>query len=696
MQDPGDDLRKVLHFRKRTIAEKTILFREFSDRQDLEKQVRKCLSAYVNKVRAAEASLQTQENRTRPPDTQPNPQMGEQEGPPSSLFSPEGFAFLEKFLDRARRESKPSLSTADVARLRLLANSISAEGNQELSLGIHDINALFLARIGGLELSNREVSCLVKLGFQHLDHENVPLWRWYADSNSPAGTAFVSSMWSSNEDEKIGALRVLTQLGLRFPKDEDWKQRILQSWFSEDSSVRVRSAALEYLAKVGSAVDYTVAEEEYGRGDSGTSRAALECMVAIRLRTRNLELSQHLVLESQFESLNPKLLRAVLVDFENLETSVLLPGLEHRNPHVRLHTLTILLQRGSITTEMLERLTGDSDATVRNAVVDALTKLGESPTESAVRAILVRPRHRPGLLVTDTDAEGERFFAQYQLDRLAKAPHQELTRLVAESLIFQDTAYFARAERYFQKCATDLRRDVDDTFEVYFAERLERMETFYRDCAPAEDFAKHRNEYLEIEQFYRKKLTRRGLDILCRAGDPNDLYRIRHSLEEGYVGASGEDARYLAMCGDWADIMLLSTAEASIAGYQGGSVNSDFRREVARSVLKLSRRRQVSSLFSLEIPAATLEKIIELCPDSRFSKISSEALMDLLDHESVAVRKAASIKAVRTFTRKRLKVTLDQYVNRDLFRYYNVIHWLDLGVSMARAEVVKIARAVQS
>ena len=46
------------------------------------------------------------------------------------------------------------------------------------------------------------------------------------------------------------------------------------------------------------------------------------------------------------------------------------------------------------------------------------------------------------------------------------------------------------------------------------------------------------------------------------------------------------------------------------------------------------------------------------------------------------VRKASSLKAVKTLTKKRLRVLLDEYVFKDSFRYYNVIHWLDFGVSM--------------
>ena len=42
---------------------------------------------------------------------------------------------------------------------------------------------------------------------------------------------------------------------------------------------------------------------------------------------------------------------------------------------------------------------------------------------------------------------------------------------------------------------------------------------------------------------------------------------------------------------------------------------------------------------------------------------------------------------------KRIKSILREYVSGDKHRYYNVIHWLDLGASMSRDEALKVARA---
>ena len=257
-------------------------------------------------------------------------------------------------------------------------------------------------------------------------------------------------------------------------------------------------------------------------------------------------------------------------------------------------------------------------------------------------------------------------------------------------MLDDEAAYFARVERYFAKYAKELRRDIDDTFKAYFEERIQRMENLFSTLpAGSKDFTQKLKEfkdrYKDIEDFYRKQLTRQGLDILCRAGKREDLQRIRDNIQGGYARVSKTDVRYLGKYGERTDIPLLLNVKT---GYY-----DDFQGEVAEAVIKISRGHSVSELFALEMPPVILKKTIELCAESRFSKISNDTLLKLLNHESPDVRKAASIKVVLTFSTKRIKAILHQYISSDKYRYYNVIHWLDLGASMSRDEALKVARA---
>ena len=122
---------------------------------------------------------------------------------------------------------------------------------------------------------------------------------------------------------------------------------------------------------------------------------------------------------------------------------------------------------------------------------------------------------------------------------------------------------------------------------------------------------------------------------------------------------------------------LNSVVELELENYE------DFHDQVSKAVLGMGRTHSTSMLFSLEILTHILKRTIELCTDSRFSKISDDALLGLLDHESEDVRKAASIKAVLALSTKRIKSILHEYIGNDEHLYYNV-----MGVTLILTPII--------
>ena len=69
-----------------------------------------------------------------------------------------------------------------------------------------------------------------------------------------------------------------------------------------------------------------------------------------------------------------------------------------------------------------------------------------------------------------------------------------------------------------------------------------------------------------FSDYIRKKLTREGLDVLCRSSQREDLGRITTHVRSRYVAASTVDAEYLKKHGEWPDICLLASAEPPARG----------------------------------------------------------------------------------------------------------------------------------
>ena len=700
VKDPGVELKKVLEFRNQIINEKKILFQRFSDVKDMEGLARKCISNFVIQVKAADELSEPDEAKVNRSNSEPEKVQSEKVSPEDSPFSAEGLTFLEKLVDKFSQEGAlDNLSSSDIARFRLLANSISKSDNEDLDLGVHDANILFSAHAKGMKLGNREIRSLTKLGFRYLANENVPIWRWYSATYSwRFDEAIFSSLTGASDEEKTGAIRVLDGLSRDLPGDDDpiKKGWLIKAWFSDKSSTPVRSAALGYLAKKGTKEEYHIAKKEYDRNEHGTTLPALECMIRILLRTGQESVAQQLVIESQFESLDSDALEEVLNGFDNLETELLLLGLEHRNAQIRLRTLEVLVGRDAIEHNKIESLLGNSDTSIRNEAVMALEKLGRSFKEEEIKKILVQPKKQHGygmlggLLGSDTDRKGEDLFRRYRLERLKNLTEAELTKKIQPSLIHDD-AYFVRAEKYFSRHAEELRGNVDDTFSTYFEERIKRIKSITFNNSDSETLIK---SIRDMEDFSRKNLTRQALNILCAKGNAEDLKRIRDNLRTGYAGTSIEDVEYMRKRGEQIDIPPLLCADAPNVGLGLGLTNyMDFQDEVAKALLSIWRGHSISSLFSLELSNIILIKTIQNCSVSRFSTISDDVLLELFNHESVDVRKAACIMAVRALSKKRIRSILNEYAYSDKYRYYNVIHWLDLGASMSRGEARQVALA---
>ncbi|MFY4728014.1 hypothetical protein [Nitrospira sp. BLG_2] len=81
-------------------------------------------------------------------------------------------------------------------------------------------------------------------------------------------------------------------------------------------------------------------------------------------------------------------------------------------------------------------------------------------------------------------------------------------------------------------------------------------------------------------------------------------------------------------------------------------------------------------------------------PGIPIAKISGDALLALCNHESKEVRKAAVVQAVRALPVRRIKSILREYASSDKHRYYNIIHWLDLGASMNRDDTRKVTQVL--
>ena len=110
--------------------------------------------------------------------------------------------------------------------------------------------------------------------------------------------------------------------------------------------------------------------------------------------------------------------------------------------------------------------------------------------------------------------------------------------------------------------------------------------------------------------------------------------------------------------------------------------------ETVSSALVVIAKGRIAELVKLEMPYPLREMIIKRSSDKE-STFSEDDLMPLLTVQFDPVRKVTALKVIRSFAKRRIQSLLRRYLAHDGVRFYNVIYWLDFGVSLAKATVIR-------
>ena len=181
LKDPGDSLKQVLAFRERCTKARKPLFKQFKEVEDFDSIFR----AKIEEIGWREHNaLKAREKEALDPEQPATDDKAVPDTPGSShrLIRASSANFVTELLTRSADwdATKPY----ELARLRLIAFGAFRTGNDEMYLGNHDANLLFLQR-KKYHFDDVEIRALIDAGIVGFHHHNVPLWYWIAASRSP-------------------------------------------------------------------------------------------------------------------------------------------------------------------------------------------------------------------------------------------------------------------------------------------------------------------------------------------------------------------------------------------------------------------------------------------------------------------------------------------------------------------------------
>jgi hypothetical protein len=471
------------------------------------------------------------------------------------------------------------------------------------------------------------------------------------------------------------------------PVSKEWPRELfLKRWLNKDSQSDQKSAALAYLAECGLPEDLPRIKEEFDRADYQTRSASIDAILRINLR-QGREQAIKALYELQPDSVDRQLLARVFEKDAALDEKLLVEGTSHRSASVRRITAATLAKRGKLAVTDAERLLSDADEDVRYVALTALAKGGRAFTEEQAKSALVR--QTSGGILGGGVQSGERQFAKFRETIFAAKTDAELGALAANESVFHRDARLALLRRHFPSQPEQLTGLIEDQFKQDYAKSVaEVVARFGEDIQLVKDTK-------GLESFVRKGFTRQALDIVCKTGGAKHLRLVRKTLESDFVDYSRHDVEFLQKHGEWQDIPLIIAAsgrrEAGIS-LLGADYHAKYR-SAAKAMYAIGKDR-LTELLEQEMPKSLLARLIIEISDKSFRTLTNAQLNRLLFDADDSVRKACALKAVRTLSRTRLAQLLNEYVGSDGHRYYDVVHWLDLGVSVPKDRVKKAAAKV--
>ena len=86
-----------------------------------------------------------------------------------------------------------------------------------------------------------------------------------------------------------------------------------------------------------------------------------------------------------------------------------------------------------------------------------------------------------------------------------------------------------------------------------------------------------------------------------------------------------------------------------------------------------------------------LDHFIRHLSKRQFNDLDDESLSRLMIHQNDNVRGGAALMSVASLSQARLRDILAHYLDQDS-HYYNVVHWIDAGVSLKQPVARRVAQ----
>jgi hypothetical protein len=682
ISDAGPQLTKVLKFKKRFTDDHRGIYQTFEDFQEFEKRFRSVLAMFLRKE-MEEDSKNVAEERSRTLDTGNEPEKLNADHP-GTLFGEEVKEFVSDLLSRPIDPKDYEFSAFEAARLRLLGTTLKRSENDDIVIGVHDANILY-KEFKGSEISKREIRGLLKAGLHYFNTQNAPIWRWLTKLDSTMlHEATLRSLVGSDIQRK-SAFRILS-----FLTDADLdlgdsfnRLNILEWWLNADESELI-VAALSYLGHRGIREDLEKIDLLLDVSEVEVSKAAVSAKIGI-LEREGAEYALEFISTREDADVSEHYTNLILNMPGSIKTELLHSCISNRSTEFRRRVAQELLSRNELSIDDANILIQSPDAQTRLLGAYAVQAVSPNYSLSDAREHIVKPKNKYSnslLSIGDRDYEGEVAFKKFMHTALCNHKLSELERLINTESLYEYDVIFALYDKFFSKYRTNLIQNLGDGFSSFLREKIDQT-----------DIANRPDE--KLADFICQKMIQKAVELLAEKNSQQDIQPIREAIDQTEIKYADNIVRFFELKGSWEDVhrVIHLSENFQFLGMSllTNSNNQEKYRAAAKAILKLGGNR-IADLLSIPMPSQLWNEVIIAMSKSSFVSFSNDRISEWLSQEIDSKRKVVALKSVICLPKSRIEKLLGSYTTDRENYYYNVVSWLDLGVSMKRNEAVKIAK----
>lgn len=462
LNDPGDQLKRVLDFRKEVENSKKILFRTFSDVVDWKSQTRDLLESHLLRhVANIHSGKQQSEINASPIATitpEPTGKLKSTDNPAASAQMLASFHNIEAAIRKgefAQTGRTGNVDRLSLARLVIATCSLTTNEIEELTPGAHQLNLLYKNK-EKTELSRLEIKHILRVNLTDID-ENKPGWYWIRKRKLDYRAVLLYLACNDKEVAvRVTAFNYISKLGIHLEKKREGTPCALDRLI-RDSDEQMRIAVLDHLYEKGSEKNLHQIEKLITDDNLEVRNKAEQTHLKILLKKNPVSAIKDHILPATW--ISDEIISIVAPHVHGLPRAIIENCLTHADDKIRILATKELVKSGKVAVNDLDKIAESSyKSELIHEILLAQIKAGTPITPDDIREAMGRGRRRYYFHRTQS--------ANTLISILfRKLSYDELIKIEKSNSIDSAVAYQILAEDHFKLFETTLRDDLKTNFK---------------------------------------------------------------------------------------------------------------------------------------------------------------------------------------------------------------------------------------